>query len=43
MCLIMFEKFFFYLLDKIIPSILKVGPKEEAGPTVVSGVHRSSP
>lgn len=29
-----------YLLDKIIPSILVVGPKEEAGPTLVSGVHR---
>lgn len=29
-----------YLLDKIIPSILKVGPEEEAGPTLVCGVHR---
>lgn len=28
-----------YLLDKIIPGILKVGPEEEAGPTLVCGVH----
>lgn len=28
-----------YLLDKIIPSILKVGPKEEAGSALVGGVE----
>ena len=32
-----------YLLDKVIPSILKVGPKEQPSPTLVSGVHRGPP
>ena len=31
-----------YLLDKIIPSILKMGPNKKASPTLVCGVHWSS-
>lgn len=32
-----------YLLDKIIPSILKISPKKKSRPTLVCGFHWSSP
>lgn len=32
-----------YLMDKIVPGVLKVGPEEDAGPTLVGGVHGGPP